>query len=149
MYKGVEAADGEFFDVNEKGLDANRRPFKALLDVGLVKTTTGNRVFGAMKGAVDGGIFIPHNTKRFPGYHVQKEEAQKGKRGKAVEKEKVKGSYDAKEHREHIYGLHIQNYMDILKKDNKERFKKQFNKWEACLTKAKVSNLEALYKKLH
>lgn len=26
-----------------------RRPFRALLDVGLVRTTTGNRVFGALK----------------------------------------------------------------------------------------------------
>ena len=37
------------------------------MDLGLVATTTGNRVFGAMKGAVDGGLNIPHNTKRFPG----------------------------------------------------------------------------------
>jgi large subunit ribosomal protein L5e len=72
MYKGIEAADGEFFDVNQKGVNETRRPFKALLDVGLVRTTTGNRVFGAMKGAVDGGIHIPHNTKRFPGYHIEK-----------------------------------------------------------------------------
>ena len=27
----------------------SRRPFRALLDVGLVRTTTGNRVFGALK----------------------------------------------------------------------------------------------------
>jgi large subunit ribosomal protein L5e len=74
MYKGVEAADGEFFDVYEKdkGVNEDRRPFRALLDVGLVRTTTGNRVFGALKGAVDGGIHIPHNTKRFPGYHIEK-----------------------------------------------------------------------------
>lgn len=26
-----------------------RRPFRALLDVGLLRTTTGNRVFGALK----------------------------------------------------------------------------------------------------
>lgn len=44
-----------------------RRPFKAYLDVGLARTTTGNKVFGCLKGAADGGIFIPHNTKRFPG----------------------------------------------------------------------------------
>jgi len=37
------------------------------LDIGLVATTVGNRVFGALKGAVDGGLDIPHNTKRFPG----------------------------------------------------------------------------------
>ena len=27
----------------------SRRPFRALLDVGLIRTTTGNRVFGALK----------------------------------------------------------------------------------------------------
>lgn len=27
-----------------------------------------NRVFGCMKGATDGGLDIPHNEKRFPGY---------------------------------------------------------------------------------
>ena len=27
-----------------------------------------NRVFGCMKGAADGGLDIPHNEKRFPGY---------------------------------------------------------------------------------
>ncbi|XP_073042333.1 large ribosomal subunit protein uL18-like [Primulina eburnea] len=29
----------------------SRRPFRALLDVGLIGTTTGNRVFGALKRA--------------------------------------------------------------------------------------------------
>lgn len=84
IYKGVEAADGEFFDVYEKGINEDRRPFRALLDVGLVRTTTGNRVFGALKGAVDGGIHVPHNTKRFPGYHLEKTEAVAGKRGKTI-----------------------------------------------------------------
>merc|ERR1712039_390159 len=28
----------------------------------------GVKVFGALKGAVDGGLDIPHSTKRFPGY---------------------------------------------------------------------------------
>jgi large subunit ribosomal protein L5e len=71
-YKGVENVDGELFDVYEKNLVKEKRPFKAFLDVGLVRTTTGNRVFGALKGAVDGGLYIPHNNKRFPGFHVEK-----------------------------------------------------------------------------
>lgn len=89
IYKGIDTADGEFFDVYEKGLNPDRRPFKAVLDVGLVRTTTGNRVFGALKGAVDGGLHIPHNTKRFPGYHIEKAAATTGKRGKVVEKGKI------------------------------------------------------------
>lgn len=149
LYKGVESADGEFFDVYEKGVNEDRRPFKALLDVGLVRTTTGNRVFGALKGAVDGGIHVPHNTKRFPGYHVEKAQATTGKKGKVVEKGKAQATYNAKEHREHIFGAHVQTYMDTLKKNNKERYTKQFSKWDAALTKAKVATLEALYKKAH
>jgi hypothetical protein len=88
----------------------DKRPFKALLDVGLVRTTTGNRVFGAMKGAVDGGVFIPHNTKRFPGYHTQKAQAattKRGGKGGAQEKAKATGDYKADEHRAHIMGQHV------------------------------------------
>ena len=36
-----------------------------------------------------------------------------------------------------------------MKKTNKEKFAKQFSKWDAALTKAKVNSLEALYKKAH
>ena len=149
MYKGVESIDGDYYDVYEKGLNDDRRPFKAVLDVGLVRTTVGNRVFGAMKGAVDGGLHVPHNTKRFPGYHIEKQAAATGKRGKVVEKGKKVGSFNAKEHRDHIFGLHVQGYMDLLRKEKNERFKKQFKAWDAALSKAKVNNLEALYKKLH
>jgi large subunit ribosomal protein L5e len=148
LYKGVENCDGEFFDVYEKGV-ADRRPFKALLDVGLVRTTTGNRVFGAMKGAVDGGLHVPHNTKRFPGYHIEKAQAQTGKRGKVVEKGKATAVYNAKEHRDHIMGLHVQTYMDHLKKENKDKYKATFSKWDLALTKNKITSLEALYKKVH
>ena len=33
-----------------------RRPFKCYLDTGLVRTSTGSRVFAALKGAVDGVV---------------------------------------------------------------------------------------------
>ncbi len=39
-------ATGEDFNVEEGD---GKRPFRALLDVGLIRTTTGNRVFGALK----------------------------------------------------------------------------------------------------
>jgi len=66
FYKGNEKFDGEDYNVGEDP-NPERRPFKAVLDIGLVRTTTGNRVFGALKGAVDGGLYIPHSNKRFPG----------------------------------------------------------------------------------
>ncbi|URD77524.1 Chromatin assembly factor 1 subunit A, partial [Musa troglodytarum] len=45
-YQGNVEATGEDFSVEPA---ESRRPFHALLDVGLVRTTTGNRVFGALK----------------------------------------------------------------------------------------------------
>lgn len=152
MYKGVEAANGEFFDLYKNNALAERRPFKAFLDVGLIRTTTGNRSFGALKGAVDGGLYIPHNHKRFPGYTFEKAKVAAPVRGKKKQDEVQEDSnekFDAGVHREHIMGLHVQAYMDKLKKENKEKFKRQFSKWDSCLTKNKVKNTEELYKKIH
>lgn len=111
-----------------------KQPFKAVLDIGLVATTTGNRVFGALKGAVDGGLNIPHTTKRFPGS------------SKGAEKEDV---YEAEKHRERIFGVHVDTYMKELKEESKEDYEKQFSKWGKCLTAAKAKTVEELYKKAH
>lgn len=74
-FEGVAEADGEFKLTEEAEVDDEpRRPFKAFLDVGLKKTTTGARVFGAMKGASDGGLYIPHSESRFPGYDIETKE---------------------------------------------------------------------------
>lgn len=95
MYKGLEEADGQKFDVSKSNQvnESERRPFKAFLDVGLRRTTTGSRVFGALKGACDGGLYIPHNTRRFPGS------------SKSNKRKKVK--YVADDHRGRIFGSHI------------------------------------------
>lgn len=45
LSRGYQAT-GEDFSVEPA---ESRRPFRALLDVGLIRTTTGNRVFGALK----------------------------------------------------------------------------------------------------
>jgi len=67
-YKGAEEIDGEYYNSYENMSNEEKRPFKACLDVGLQRTTTGARIFGAMKGACDGGMNVPHSNKRFPGY---------------------------------------------------------------------------------
>lgn len=66
LYPGVDKVTGERYDVGENP-NEERRPFKAILDVGLTRTTVGNRVFSILKGAVDGGLHVPHSTSRFPG----------------------------------------------------------------------------------
>jgi len=59
-----------------------------------------------MKGACDGGMDIPHNTKRFPGN----------------DKDAEGESYDAAVHRDRIFGGHVDNYMALLKEESKEDF---------------------------
>merc|ERR1712080_312654 len=48
MYEGQTAVDGEMFCVEDN--DDGPGAFRACLDVGLARTSTGARVFGAMKG---------------------------------------------------------------------------------------------------
>jgi len=57
-YEGQKEVDGEHFTVEDN--DDGPGAFRCYLDVGLNRTTTGARVFGAMKGAADGGLDIPH-----------------------------------------------------------------------------------------
>jgi large subunit ribosomal protein L5e len=131
MYKGESKVTGEYFSVEDDVQE--KRPFKAFLDVGLVHTTVGNRVFGALKGATDGGLYIPHNTKRFPGFLKNTDSGD---------------SYDAAVHRDRIFGKHVDNYMASLKEDSQEDFDKQFAKWAKTLSAAKVATVEALYTKV-
>jgi len=111
LYKGNDKVSGEVYDVSKKPNEA-RRPFKAILDSGLVRTTTGARVFGALKGAADGGLYVPHSEKRFPGYAKATEEGEKD-------------TYDAKVHRNRIFGAHVDEYIAHLKSEgNNETYKR-------------------------
>lgn len=61
IYKGQgEVATGE---QNVESIAGQPGAFTCYLDAGLVRITTGNKVFGALKGAMDGGLCTPHNTK--------------------------------------------------------------------------------------
>ena len=127
-YKGVVAADGKEFHVKDDGM--GMAPFKAALDVGLARTTTGARIFGALKGAVDGGLNIPHSTRRFPG--VTKEPENK------------KYEYDAKVHRKYILGGHVADYMRQLSESDPAAYQRQFSRYiKAGITADKVEKLYA------
>jgi large subunit ribosomal protein L5e len=119
-------ATGEDFSVEPAD---ERRPFRALLDVGLVRTTTGNRVFGALKGALDGGLDIPHSEKRFAGF--KKDEKQ----------------LDAEVHRKYIYGGHVAEYMRTLEDEEPEKYNAHFSDY--IKKGIKADDMEALYKKVH
>jgi len=106
-YQGNTEVDGQDVPVIKEG---DKAPFKALLDVGLARTTTAARVFGALKGACDGGLDIPHKDRRFPGSH------RDGKEWKA----------NPAKHREYIFGGHVAQYMTRLREEDEERYSKQF-----------------------
>lgn len=58
IYEGEKEVSGDYYGV--EAVDGQPKPFHAVLDVGLYRTTTGARIFGALKGAADGGLDIPH-----------------------------------------------------------------------------------------
>lgn len=60
-YEGATKVDGAEFNVEPVGPDGPNT-FRCYLDVGLQRTSTGARVFAALKGAVDGGLNIPHRS---------------------------------------------------------------------------------------
>jgi large subunit ribosomal protein L5e len=129
-FTGVEEADGEFNMTEAVEVDGEeRRPFKCFLDVGLARTSTGARVFGAMKGASDGGILIPHSEKRFPGYDVETKEL------------------DTDTLRKYIFGGHVAEYMETLADDDEERYKSQFSGY--IEDEIEADGLEELYSEAH
>ncbi|XP_057424313.1 60S ribosomal protein L5 isoform X2 [Lotus japonicus] len=125
-YEGNVEATGEDYSVEPA---ETRRPFRALLDVGLIKTTTGNRVFGALKGALDGGLDIPHSDKRFAGFDKEKKEL------------------DAEVHRKYVFGGHVAAYMKTLIEDEPEKYQSHFS--EYIKRGIEADGLEELYKKVH
>lgn len=127
-FEGVEEADGEYKLTGESE-EGERRPFKAFLDVGLARTSTGARVFGAMKGASDGGILIPHSENRFPGYDIETKEL------------------DAETLRKYIYAGHVAEYMETLADDDEERYKSQFQGY--IDDEIEADGLEELYQEAH
>lgn len=136
VYEGNDEVDGEVIktEVGKKThyvdeVDEDRRPFRALLDVGCRATTTGCRLFGALKGAADGGLDIPHSEKRFPGYDRSAKE------------------YDADMHRERIFGGHVGEYMEYLEEEDNAKYQQQFASY--IKNDIEPDNLEELYQSVH
>jgi len=131
-FTGVTKADGKDYNVADG--DHERRPFAVNLDVGLQRTIQGARLWGALKGAVDGGLNIPHNHKNFPGY-----KAAEGKGGKE--------SYEAEAHKNMIFGNHLKEYMEMLKEEDDTKYEAHFAKYIKAGTSA--DKLQDMYTKAH
>jgi large subunit ribosomal protein L5e len=136
VYEGNDEVDGEVVST-EHGkktyyvdeVNEDKRPFRALLDVGCRPTTTGCRIFGALKGAADGGLDIPHSEKRFPGYDRDAKE------------------YDADMHRERIFGGHVGEYMEYLEEEDNQKYQEHFAKF--LENEIEADGLEELYESVH
>jgi len=135
-YTGVEEVTGEVVSTEVDGkeyfveeVDDEKKPFRCLLDVGIKNTTTGAKIFGAMKGASDGGLDIPHSEKRFPGYTRDTKE------------------FDAEVHKGHIFGEHVADYMREMEEDDEENYQKHFSQYLAANIEA--DDLEEMYEKVH
>jgi len=127
QYIGQVKPDGKMFMVEE--VPGERRPFYVLLDVGLNRTTTGSRVFAALKGAADGGLEIPHNTKRFAGYDAKKD------------------TFVAAKLRKNIFAGHVAEYMRHLSTEDPEKYKRQFS--EYIKNKVSPDDVEKMWEKAH
>ncbi|CAI5440633.1 unnamed protein product [Caenorhabditis angaria] len=126
IYEGHVELTGEDYNVEESG---DRAPFKAVLDVGLARTTTGSKVFAVMKGVADGGINVPHSENRFYGFDQEEKE------------------YNAEAHRDRILGKHVADYMTYLKEEDEDRYKRQFSKYLSNGLNA--DNIVSTYEKAH
>jgi len=136
VYEGNTDIDGEVVSTEYdkktyyvEEVDDDKRPFRALLDVGCKATTTGCRIFGALKGAADGGLDVPHNEKRFPGYDRDAKE------------------YDADMHRERIFGGHVSEYMEYLEEEDNQKYQEHFATYIA--NDVEGDSLEELYESVH
>ena len=154
LYEGQTKVDGEQFEVED--VDDGPGAFHACLDIGLARTSTGARIFGAMKGAVDGGreyflicnfmllficqrltncvllisgLEIPHSNKRFPGY------------------DKEASEFNASVHRDHIFGKHVADYMSHLLEEDEDAYKRQFGAF--IKNGVTADDLEGVYTKAH
>jgi len=114
--KGKEELDGEEYHVEEE--DNEQRPIKAILDVGLQRTCVGARLWGALKGAVDGGLHVPHSSKNFPGFKPAEEKGQESE-------------YDAEAHKDRIFGKHVSEYMEMLAEEDPTKYEAHFAKYIA------------------
>jgi len=127
-FPGVVQATGDYKPYKEEDV-VGPRPFKALLDVGLARTTTGTRIFGVVKGAVDGGLHVPHSNRRFVGYDEEK------------------NKFDPKVLRNYIYGKHVSEYMEEVKDEEPKRYEKIFSRY--IKEKITPDSLEKIYKDAH
>jgi len=127
-YQGNTAPNGEDYNVTPLG-GSNPNPFRAFLDVGLAHTSTGSKVFAALKGATDGGINVPHSVSRFVGYDGE---------GKKLQADIL---------RKYIFGGHVADHMADLQEEDPTMYENKFARY--IKNELNSDSLEEMYTKAH
>lgn len=117
-FKGKEEVDGDEFHVEDE-YEGEKRPFKCILDVGSRNTSVGVRVWGALKGAVDGGLHVPHKIKNFPGYTPPTDKGGEP-------------TYEAEAHKAVIFGGNVSEYMSSMQEEDPTKYEAHFAKYIAA-----------------
>jgi hypothetical protein len=105
--------------------------------------TTGSRVFVVVKGASEGGIFIPHSDKRFPGYDTETRRWTLNAKAKVLKK--------------YIFGGHASEYTTSLEEDERYwylwhstlSFKRQFSTYKYIAHGVESDDIAEIYEKAH
>jgi len=146
IYEGNTEVDGTVIKCDDEGRvhyvkevhysedgETRKRPLRALLDVGVRRTTTGSRLFSALKGAADGGLDVPHSEKRFVGYDAE---------GK---------SYNPEMMRDRIFSDHVTEHMKLIGPGGEDEDMTTYSRQFSGYVKAgiKPEDLEGIYENLH
>merc|ERR1712028_225273 len=133
-FKGAAEINGEEYHVEEEEEGDEKKPFKCILDVGLRRSVVGARMWGALKGAADGGLHVPHSAKNFPGF-------------KPAEEKGADPEYDAEAHKDRIFGNHVKEYMEMLQEEDPTKYEAHFAKY---ITKGlEPDGMEEMYSGAH
>merc|ERR1719481_2304138 len=91
-------------------------------------------MWGALKGAVDGGLHVPHTNKKVPGFKPPDEKGQDPE-------------YDAEAHKDKIFGVHVKEYMEMLAEEDPTKYEAHFSKYIADDIDA--DKMEDMYSEAH
>lgn len=127
-------------NTNPKDEEDGKKEKNALvcfLDIGLARSTTGAVVFGALKGAADGGLFIPYSGQRLAANYWNKDDDE------PANEQALK---------DRIYGKHIADYLKYTMENKGKpgfdtKLKHQFTQY--IKAGVKPGDIEAMYKKAH
>ena len=84
----------------------------------------------AVQGALDGGLDIPHNDKRFVGYDADAKE------------------FDSETMKKYIFGGHVAEYMEGMEEEEPEKFREHFKAYLDNEVEADADEIEEMYTKV-